>query len=163
MLFIHRRTLTKARALAFAINVAGFLLFLGLATYFVFFQEKPSVIWFGKAVFAIAALTLPIVIWQFIRLFSGTGEWHIHISENELIWQVPDNIGERSFSLPIADISKIVRESPKHNAETADWYYLETRSGERHPLNPSVSGVNLNTLCNALEKLGVKLETRRSP
>lgn len=158
MLFAHRRTLRRGRSLAFAINLIGFLLFLGLATYFVFFQEKPSGILFGKAVFAISALTLPVVIWWLIRLFSGTGEWNIQISETELIWQAPNNVGEKSFRVLIANISKVISEPPQHNSETSDWYFIETFDGERYHLNPSASGVNLNKLCNTLEKLGVKYE-----
>lgn len=163
MHFAHCRTLRRGRALALAFNLIGFLLFLGLATYFVFFQESTSMVWFGKAVFIISALTLPIVIWWFIRLFRGTGEWNIQISETELIWQVPDNIGEKSFKVLIANISKIICETPKHNSETSDWYYVETFSGERYHLNPSASGINLNRLCYTLENLGVKSETRRIP
>ncbi|MEI2771288.1 MAG: hypothetical protein V9G98_11320 [Candidatus Competibacter sp.] len=158
MLFAHRRTLRKGRSFALAINFVGFLLFLGLATYLVFFQEKTSGIWFGKAVFVISALTLPVVMWWLIRLFGGTGEWNIQISETELIWQSPNNVGEKSFRVLIANISKIIREPPQHNSETSDWYFIETFSGERYHLNPSASGINLNKLCNTLEKLGVKYE-----
>jgi hypothetical protein len=159
MFFIHRRTLRKGRAIAAAVNFLSFSLFLGLATYFVFFQEKPSVAWFGKAVFVILAITLPIVIWWFIRLSSGKGEWNIRISETELIWQVPDNIGEKSLNLPISKISKIICESSK-NIDAGNYYYIEMVSGEKHPINPSASGINLNKFFNALESLGVKYETR---
>ncbi len=40
MLFAHRRTLRRGLSLAFAINFIGFILFLGLATYFVFFKKN---------------------------------------------------------------------------------------------------------------------------
>lgn len=161
MLFVHRRSLRKGRALALAVNLVGFFLFLSLATYFVFFQEKASAVWFGKAVFVISALTFPIAIWWFVRLFNGAGEWNIQITGTELIWQVPDNIGERNFRVLISDISKIICETPRHNSETSDWYYIEMLNGDRHHLNPSASGINLNNLLNTLEKFGVKYETRR--
>lgn len=159
MIFKHRRSLKKGRVLALSVNFVGLFLFLGLATYCVFFQEKQSGIWFGKAVFLILALTVPFIIWYLIRLFRGTGEWNIEVSEAELIWQVPDNIGEKNFRVPIANISKIICE-PGCNSETFDWYYIETISGEKYYLNPSASGINLNKLCNTLEKFGVKNETR---
>ncbi len=159
MFFVHRRTLRKGRAIAAAFNFLGFSLFLGLATHFVFFQEKASAAWFGKAVFAILAFTLPIVIWWLIRLFTGKGEWNIQISENELIWQVPDNIGEKSLNLPISKMSKIICDSSK-NIDAGNYYYIEMESGEKHPINPSASGINLNKLFNVLKSRGVKYETR---
>jgi hypothetical protein len=159
MYFVHRRTLRKGRAVAAAVNFFGFSLFLGLATYFVFFQEKASVAWFGKAVFAILAITLPIVIWWFIRLFTGKGEWNIQISENELIWQVPDNVGEKNLNLSISKMSKIICDSSK-NIDAGNYYYIEMESGEKHPINPSASGINMDKLLNVLESRGVKYETR---
>lgn len=85
MIFIHRRTLRKGRAIAAIVQLLGFSFFLGLATYFVFFQDKPSATRFGKALFAILAFTLLVLIWWFICLFTGKGGWSIQISENELI------------------------------------------------------------------------------
>lgn len=160
MFFIHRRTLRKGRAIAaVVVQLLGFSFFLGLATYFVFFQDKPSATRFGKALFAILAFTLPVVIWWFIRLFTGKGEWNIQISENELIWQVPDNIGERNLNLPISKISKILCESSK-NIDAGNYYYIEMVSGEKHPINPSASGINLNEFFNVLKSLGVQYEIR---
>jgi len=162
MHFAHRRTLRKGHTLALLFNVVGLFLFAGMATYLVFFQEKTSAVWFGKTVFVILAITLPLVIFWFVRLFRGNGEWNIQLSEKELIWQVPDNIGEKNFRVPIANISKIICESGS-NSETSDWHYIETVSGERYHLNPSASGVSLNKLCNRLDRIGVKYETRHLP
>ncbi len=159
MFFVHRRTLRKGRAIAAAVNFVVSSLFFGLATYLVFFQEKPSAIILGKVIFAILAFTLPIMIGWFVRLFTGKGEWNIQISKTKLIWQVPENIGEKSLSLPISEISKIICESSQ-NTDAGNYYYIEMVSGEKHSLNPSASGINLNKLFNVLESLGVKYETR---
>lgn len=159
MFFIHRRTMRKGRAIAAVVQLLGFSFFLGQATYFVFFQDKPSATRFDKALFAILAFTLPVVIWWFIRLFTGKGGWNIQISENELIWQVPDNIGEKNLNLPISRISKIICESSK-NIDAGNYYYIEMTSGEKHPINPSASGINLNEFFNVLKSLGVQYEIR---
>lgn len=162
MFFVHRRTLRKGRAIAATANFLGFSFFLGLATYLVFFQESSSGSWFGKAIFALSAVTLPLVIWWFVRLFKGKGEWHIQISETELFWLVPEGIGENNLNLPISKISKVVCESSL-NIDTHDYYYIETVGGERHPIHPSASGISLSKFLSALESLGVKCEARHAP
>jgi hypothetical protein len=159
LLFVHRRTLRKGRVIASAVNFLGLSLFLSLAAYSVFFQEKSSVAWFGKAVFAILAITLPIVIWWLVRLFNGKGEWNIQISETELTWLVPDNIGEKNLNLPISKISKIICESSK-SIDAGNYYYIEMVDGKKYPINTSASGINLNKFFNVLGSLGVKHETQ---
>lgn len=161
ILFTYRRTLKKGKVLALVGNFIGFLLFFGLAINFVYFQEKTSVVFFGKIIFIISLATLPFIVWYLLLLSRGSGEWYIQISETELIWHTPDNIGEQSFRVPIANISKIVCRS-YNNAENSD-YYLETLSSEQYLLNSSVSGVNLNKVCNTLEKLGVKYVFDKNP
>lgn len=159
MIFEHRRSLAKGRIY----QVIGFLtfipLFLGLAAYFVFMQEKTSVMLFGKFLFWIAGLTAPFMLWNLFRLSRGRGEWLIQITQDAVIWQPPDNIGEKSLNLPITEIAKIICESSR-NTDAGNYYYIEMANGKKYPLNPSASGINLNTFCNRLESLGVKYETR---
>lgn len=109
--------------------------------------------------FLVAALTAPFMAWSAIRLYRGKGEWKIQITQHAVIWQPPEEVGEKSLNLPISEISKIICESSK-NTDAGDYYYIEMVNGEKHPLNPSASGINLNKFLNALESLGVKYETR---
>lgn len=159
MIFEHRRSLKKARFYRL-IGLLFFLpLFLGVAAYFVFAQEKVPIVLFGKFMFLVSALTAPFMAWNLVRLSLGTGEWEIKITQHEVIWQPPKNVGEKSLNLPISEISKIICESSK-NTDAGDYYYIEMVSGEKHPLNPSASGINLNKFLNHLENLGVKYEAR---
>lgn len=159
MIFEHRRSVKQG----LVSRLIGFLvflpLFLALAAYFVFIQDKASVILFGKFMFLVAGLTAPFMAWNLVRLSRGTGEWKIQITEDEVIWQPPDNIGEKRLNLPISGISRIICESSK-NTDAGNYYYLEMADGKKYPLDPSASGINLNTFCNRLESLGVKYENR---
>lgn len=70
-----------------------------------------------------------------------------------------DNIGEKNLNLPISRISKIIGESSK-DIDAGNYYYIEMTSGEKRPINPSASGINLNEFFNVLKSLGVQYEIR---
>ena len=162
MIFVHQRSLKKGRILELSANLLFIALFLDMASYLVFIQEKPSGILFGNIIFLVVGLIFPFLTWRLIRFYRGTGVWKVQITQNEVIWQTPDNVGEKSFKVQLSDISKIICEFSR-DIDGSDWYYIETKGGEKYHLNPSASGVNLNKFCNVLESLGVKHEVQYKP
>ena len=94
-----------------------------------------------------------------LRLYRGSGQWSIQITDREVSWQVPQGIGEKEFRVPLSEVAKVICAS-MHSAESSDQYYLETRDGDTHYLNRSESGVNLVKFSRVLQGLGVKEESR---
>jgi hypothetical protein len=114
---------------------------------------------FGVSIFALLGIIVPVLGWWLLRLYRGSGEWVIQISDSEVIWQVPQGVGEEGFRVPISDITKIICASTR-SAESSDQYYLETYGGNTRYLNRSASGVNLVKFSKALQSLGVEEESR---
>lgn len=159
MVFEHRRSLRKARILELASYLFSMPLFIGFATYLIFILNEPSSILFGKAIFLVIGLVVPFLAWNIIRLSRATGEWNIQVTPREVVWQTPDHLGEKSFRIPIHEISAIVHESSGSNENDND-YYIESTSGTTYPLNLALCGVHIGKFCRALEKMGVNHELR---
>lgn len=79
---------------------------------------------FGKFIFLVATLTAPFMTWNFVCPSRGKGEWDIQITQHEVVWQPPENVGEKILSLLISEISIIICESFKNTA-VGNYYYGE--------------------------------------
>lgn len=159
MNFEYRRTVGRARLAVSTAYVLMVPVFVGLAAYLVFMRREPSAVLFGEALAALLVLILPFLAWNLTRLARGAGEWNIRVTPSEIVWQVPQNIGQEGFRLPMREVRKIVHEWSSGNEDDGS-YFIETVSKQTYALNLAFSGLPIRRFCRALEKAGVTYESR---
>jgi len=137
-----------------------FPIFFGFSSYLIGTGDGTLKAFMGMLMFGIAALTFLICVLYLVQLYLGRGEWLIQVTQTELIWQVPQGVGEESFRVLISDIAKITYES--HSRSETESYTIEMRNGKRYELLQN-SGINITKFCSALKKMGVKYETNYLP
>ena len=150
-MFLHQRSWTTSQL----------LWSLGMAAIF-----TPPVL----LAYAVGGLALPlqVVIGLFLALlvFGGVctrevrGAWRIQVTQSEVIWETPRNLhGNRSFTVRPSEIQTLVSE-PMGDGEPRDsaarQYDLVMVNGDQYRLHRSLSGIDLDGFCQALQQLGVR-------
>lgn len=112
---------------------------------------------------ALIALTLLVRLLKTTQTKTiKTPAWHIELNGQTLTWSAPDHsLGEeKSFCVYLKEIKKIERHRLiGYGALNQIDYFLLYKSGERIQLR-NFSGIALDELCLAIEKLGVLVEQR---
>jgi hypothetical protein len=120
--------------------------------------------------YAVGGLALPlqVVIGLFLALlvFGGVctrevrGAWRIQVTQSEVIWETPRNLhGNRSFRVRPFDIRTLMSESMgsgEPSGSSARRYEIVMANGDQYCLHRSLSGIDLDRFCQALQQLGVR-------
>lgn len=159
MHFEHHRSLENGRTAALSVSALVFGLALAAALDSTYWHPSAIGALYGLSIFAVLGITMPVIAWWLWRLYRGSGQWHLLITEHEVIWQVPQGIGEHGFRVLLSEIAQIVCASTR-SAEGSDQYIIETKAGDSHRLNRSASGANLVKFSQTLQRLGVREQAR---
>jgi hypothetical protein len=90
-------------------------------------------------------------------LIVNNGAWEIKITNSEIIWNVPKNIGEESFRVKISEISRIIR--LVYSVDSYDGYFIEMTNGAVIDLNSTGKlGMDLFLFTKKLEDFGIELD-----
>jgi hypothetical protein len=95
-----------------------------------------------------------------MSLIRSGGNWTIEIRDGRIDWDSPDQSVEKSFSLALADIDKVlieIEDIEKDGSEDIDGYAILEKSGNRRRLT-NVSGVDVKAFANALVAEGIPME-----
>lgn len=93
-------------------------------------------------------------------LIRSGGNWTIEIKDGHIKWDSPDQSVEKSFSLALADIDKIlfiVDEIEEDGREDIDDYAILEKNGNKRHLS-NVSGIDLKAFIKALRAEGIAAE-----
>lgn len=95
-----------------------------------------------------------------MSLIRAGGNWMIEIKDGRIEWESPDQDVEKSFSLAIADVDKVlieVDEIEENGHEDIDDYVLLEKNGGRRQLS-NISGVDVKAFVDALVAEGIPAE-----
>lgn len=95
-----------------------------------------------------------------MSLIRAGGNWTIEIKDGRIEWASPDQDVEKSFSLAIEDVDKVlieVDEIEEDGREDIDNYILLEKNGNRRQLT-NISGVDVKAFVDALVAEGIPAE-----
>lgn len=95
-----------------------------------------------------------------MSLIRSGGDWTIEIKDGRIEWDSPDQNVEKSFSLALADIDKVlieIEDIEKDGNEDIDGYAILEKSGNKRRLT-NISGVDIKSFVNALVAEGISTE-----
>lgn len=116
-------------------------------------------IWAGILI-VISLFPVVIGVLMGMSLIRAGGNWTIEIKDGRIEWASPDPSVEKSFSLAIADIDKIIIEIDdieKDGSEDIEDYFILEKSGEKRRLT-NVSGIDVKAFVDALVEEGIPAE-----
>lgn len=125
--------------------------------YLLFLQQKELGIIFGKIIGWFSIVLMPILFFWNYLLFKNPDKWDIKITDSEVIWNAPKNIGESSFRIKTNEILKSVCETSPFTDGT-DSHYLILVDGNKINLKQTQSGININLFIQKLKDQGIKHE-----
>lgn len=95
-----------------------------------------------------------------MSLIRAGGNWTIEIKDGRIEWESPDQDVEKSFSLAIEDVDKVLIEIDEieedGREDIDDYILLEKNGGRRHLTN--ISGVDVKAFVDALIAEGIPAE-----
>ena len=108
----------------------------------------------------LAGLLLALLVFGGVCTREVTGAWRIQVTPDEVTWETPRNLhGNRSFTVRPSEIQILVSE-PMGDGESRDGaarrYDLVMVNGDQYRLHRSLSGIDLDGFCQALQRLGVR-------
>ena len=108
----------------------------------------------------LAGLLLALLVFGGVCTREVTGAWRIQVTPDEVTWETPRNLhGNRSFTVRPSEIQTLVSE-PMGDGEPCDsaarQYDLVMVNGDQYRLHRSLSGIDLDGFCQALQQLGVR-------
>ncbi|MBP8272351.1 MAG: hypothetical protein KAX42_10815 [Sphaerotilus sp.] len=150
-IFLHQRAWTTSLLLWSLVMVAIFTPPMLLA-YAVFGLALPLQV--------LAGLLLALLVFGGVCTREVTGAWRIQVTPDEVTWETPRNLhGNRSFTVRPSEIQTLVSE-PMGDGEPRDsaarQYDLVMVNGDQYRLHRSLSGIDLDGFCQALQQLGVR-------
>lgn len=95
-----------------------------------------------------------------MSLIRAGGNWTVEIKDGRIEWDSPDPNVEKSFSLALTDIDKVlieIEDIEKDGSEDIDDYFILEKGGEKRRLT-NVSGVDVKAFVDALVAEGIPTE-----
>lgn len=95
-----------------------------------------------------------------MSLIRSGGNWTIEIKDGRIEWDSPDQNVEKSFSLALTDIDKIlieIEDIEKDGSEDIDDYVILEKNGDKRKLT-NISGVDVKAFVDALIAEGIPTE-----
>lgn len=95
-----------------------------------------------------------------MSLIRAGGNWTIEIKDGRIEWASPDQDVEKSFSLALADIDRVlieIDEIEEDGREDIDDYFILEKNGEKRKLS-NISGVDVEAFVEALVAEGIPAE-----
>ncbi|WP_294000281.1 hypothetical protein [Sphaerotilus sp.] len=147
-MFTHQRSWTTSQLL-WSLSVTAIFTPPMLLAYVVRGVELPLLV--------VAGLLVVLLVFGGLWNRDVTGAWRIQVTQEEVTWETPHNLdGNQSFKVKPSDIEVIVSEpTGEHHGSSPRQYGIVMANGDHHRLHPSLSGIDLEGFCNALQKLGV--------
>lgn len=108
----------------------------------------------------ISLFPVAIGILMGMSLIRSGGNWTIEIKDGRIEWDSPDQSVEKSFSLALADIDKIlieIEDIEKDGSEDIDDYFILENNGEKRRIT-NISGVDVKAFVEALVAEGIPVE-----
>jgi hypothetical protein len=105
----------------------------------------------------VAGLLVVLLVFGGVCTREVTGAWRIQVTPEAVTWETPRNLhGNQSFRVKPSDIQVIVSEHTREpHGNSPRQYGIVMVNGDHHRLHQSLSGIDLEEFCNALQKLGV--------
>lgn len=105
----------------------------------------------------VAGLLLALLVCGGLCNRKVTGAWRIQVTQEEVTWETPHNLhGNQSFRVKPSDIKVIVSEhTSEPHGNSPPQYGIVMVNGDYYRLHQSLSGIDLEGFCKALQKLGV--------
>lgn len=92
-----------------------------------------------------------------LRSFGTTGEWHFRLTQDELVWQVPDHAHgpEIGFKTPLSEIKDVeFRTISKHDEMNEREYWIHFRDRDSIQLQ-QYTGISVSWLVSKIHEAGV--------
>lgn len=107
----------------------------------------------------LAGLLLALLVFGGVSTREVRGAWRIEVTQNEVTWETPDNLhGNRSFRVRPSEIRTLMSEtlgSGESSSRSDRRYEIVMANGDQYCLHRSLSGMDLDGFCHALQQLGV--------
>jgi hypothetical protein len=147
-MFTHQRSWATSQLL-WSLSVTAIFTAPMLLAYIVRGVELPLLV--------VAGLLLALLVCGGLCNRKVTGAWRIQVTPEAVTWETPLNLhGNQSFRVKPSDIQVIVSEhTSEAHGNSPRQYGIVMVNGDHYRLHQSLSGIDLEGFCNALQKLGI--------